>query len=74
VAITLGQGHTAFGRYAQGRGINPQDLLVNELTDTGSLACMATRVKITPTGKHQKLSRYESKEGVYGGWSYTKGG
>jgi anaerobic selenocysteine-containing dehydrogenase len=74
VAISLGQGHTAFGRYAQGRGINPQDLLVNELTDTGSLACMATRVKITPTGKHQKLSRYESKEGVYGGWSYTKGG
>jgi anaerobic selenocysteine-containing dehydrogenase len=60
VAIPLGQGHTAFGRYAQGRGINPQDLLVLGVNAAGNLAGMATRVKVTATGKRKNLARYES--------------
>jgi len=66
VALPLGQGHTAFGRYAQARGINPQDLLARQLNEAGNLAFMATRLKITPTGKRYELARYESREGVYG--------
>jgi anaerobic selenocysteine-containing dehydrogenase len=66
VAIPLGQGHTAFGRYAQARGINPQDLLVKLQNEAGNLAFMAVRVKITPTGKTYMLARYESRTGVYG--------
>ena len=38
VAIPLGQGHSAFGRYAQQRGINPQDLLANQQNEAGNLA------------------------------------
>ena len=66
IAIPLGQGHTAFGRFAQGRGIIALDLLDKQLNETGNLAFMATRVKISPTGKRGWLARYESREGVYG--------
>ena len=58
-AIPLGQGHIAFGRYAQGRGINPLVLVASGENAAGNLATMATRVKITPTGKTRKLARYE---------------
>ena len=73
VAVPLGQGHTALGRYAQGRGFNPQDLLVQQENQAGQLAFMATRVKIQPTGKSHPLSRYESKEGVYGSRNFFEG-
>ena len=66
VAIPLGQGHTAFGRFAQGRGIIALDLLDKQQNESGNLAFMATRVKISPTGKTRLLARYESREGVYG--------
>lgn len=66
VAIPLGQGHTAFGRFAQGRGIMVLDLVDKQQNETGNLAFMATRVKISPTGKTSWLARYESREGVYG--------
>ncbi len=56
VAIPIGQGHTAYGRYAAGRGVNPIDV-VAALTDerTGDLAWAATRVKLTPTGERQRI-------------------
>jgi molybdopterin-containing oxidoreductase family iron-sulfur binding subunit len=73
VALPLGQGHTAFGRYAQARGINPQDLLVTLINEAGNLAFMATRLKITPTGKRYGLARYESREGVYGTRTFYQG-
>lgn len=73
IAIPLGQGHTAFGRYAQGRGINPQDLLASLQNGAGNLAFMAMRVKITPTGQHYKLARYESRAGVYGTRAFYEG-
>jgi anaerobic selenocysteine-containing dehydrogenase len=66
VAIPFGQGHTALGRYAQGRGVNPFDLLGVNLNAAGDLAFAATKVKLTPTGKKQQLARYESRVGVYG--------
>jgi anaerobic selenocysteine-containing dehydrogenase len=66
VAIPLGQGHTALGRYAKDRGINPLDLLPRQENEAGNLAYTATRVKIEKTGKRYVLARYESREGVYG--------
>lgn len=63
LAIPLGQGHSAFGRYAQDRGITPQDLLVDAQNAAGNLACMATRAKVTLTGKRGRLTRYESGAG-----------
>jgi anaerobic selenocysteine-containing dehydrogenase len=47
VAMPLGQGHTALGRWAQGRGANPNELLAEEYDRlSGELATQATRVKV----------------------------
>lgn len=65
VAMPLGQGHTDYGRYAQGRGSNPVDLLVPAVDEnSGSLAWGATRVRLEPTGRRQTLARLENNVGV----------
>ncbi len=67
VAIPFGQGHTALGRWAEGRGANPAKLLGMELNQAGDLAYYGgTRVKISPTGRRRPVSRLESEAGVYG--------
>ncbi len=66
IAIPFGQGHTAYGRYAQGRGANPTDLLSTTLNSAGDLVFATTKVKIEKTGKHRQLARLESRIGVYG--------
>jgi molybdopterin-containing oxidoreductase family iron-sulfur binding subunit len=52
VAMPIGQGHDALGRYASKRGANPIQLLAS-ITDTssGGLATSATRVNIVATGR-----------------------
>jgi anaerobic selenocysteine-containing dehydrogenase len=56
VAIPIGQGHTAYGRYAKGRGINPIHIVAT-LTDnqSGDLAWAATRVKLKATGERVQI-------------------
>lgn len=66
VAIPFGQGHTAYGRYAEGRGVNPLDLLGVETNPAGDLLFGATKVRIEKTGKIKNLARFESIRGVYG--------
>jgi len=66
VAIPVGQGHTALGRYAKNRGCNPLQLLDVQRDAAGNLAFAATRVKIEPTGKKHQLARMEDRVGVYG--------
>jgi formylmethanofuran dehydrogenase subunit D len=66
IAIPFGQGHTAYGRYAEGRGINPFDLLGPKFNEAGDLAFAGVKVKIEKTGKKRALSRLESRIGVYG--------
>ena len=66
VAIPFGQGHTAYGRYAENRGVNPADLLGANFNEAGDLAFAGVKVKIEKTGKKQALSRLESLMGVYG--------
>lgn len=66
IAIPFGQGHTAYGRYAEKRGANPADLLGQNFNDAGDLAFAGMKVKIEKTDKKQPLSRLEGKIGVYG--------
>ena len=67
IALPLGQGHLDYGRYAEGRGTNPLDLLDSQAqTDTG-LAWAGTRVKIDRTGRKIELAVFESKEDVMQG-------
>ncbi|MEW6312832.1 MAG: molybdopterin-dependent oxidoreductase [Pseudomonadota bacterium] len=63
VAVPLGQGHEALGRYAKGVGVNPFKLLDPVFDQsTGELAMHATRVKVSKTGAHVKVVKEE-------GWS-----
>jgi anaerobic selenocysteine-containing dehydrogenase len=56
VAMPIGQGHDALGRYARNRGANPIEILAPE-TDSasGSLATSATRVALAATGRRAAL-------------------
>jgi len=65
IAMPFGQGHTAYGRFAQGRGANPADILGAHFNEAGDLAFAGMRVKIEKTGRKQPLSRLESRIGVY---------
>ncbi|GAB4399331.1 MAG: hypothetical protein OHK0031_18610 [Anaerolineales bacterium] len=66
VALPFGQGHTAYGRYAEGRGVNPADLLGGDFNSAGDLPFSGLKVQIKKTDKKRNLSRLESKLGVYG--------
>jgi anaerobic selenocysteine-containing dehydrogenase/Fe-S-cluster-containing dehydrogenase component len=46
VAIQTGLGHQAFGRYTEGRGVNPNLLLGPALDETGNLAPYSLRVAV----------------------------
>jgi anaerobic selenocysteine-containing dehydrogenase len=67
VAIPFGQGHTALGRYAEGRGANPARLLAVSVNEAGDLAYGETTVTLEVTGRRRPLGRIESETGVYGG-------
>ena len=66
IAIPFGQGHTAYGEFAAGRGVNPADLLGAHFNEAGDLAFAGMKVKLEKTGKKKQLSRFEGKLGVYG--------
>ncbi|HEY4744291.1 MAG TPA: molybdopterin dinucleotide binding domain-containing protein, partial [Desulfuromonadaceae bacterium] len=66
VAIPLGQGHVAGGRYARGRGVNPLDLVV--LPDGGSEALPAwnaTRVRVARISERGGLVTAGHPQGSY---------
>ena len=60
IAVPVGQGHEAMGRYAKGRGVNPFAIL-NPVFDrkTGELANYATHVKVRKTGEHASIVKDE---------------
>jgi anaerobic selenocysteine-containing dehydrogenase len=60
VAMPIGQGHREYGRYAQGRGVNPLQILAPDVEpSTGALAWSATRVKLVSTGRRVRLIKTE---------------
>ncbi len=63
VAVPLGQGHEAYGRYAKGRGVNPMRILAPATDEkTGELALYATRVSIRKLGRHEQLNKMGGSE------------
>lgn len=74
IAVPFGQGHTAYGQFAQiqeglqriPRGANPADLLSNATNEAGDLAFASMKVSIKKTGQKRPLSRLEGTIGVYG--------
>ena len=63
VAIPMGQGHEAYGRYAKGLGVNVLKMLAPAVEEkSGELAAYATRVRITKTGHSAKLPRLGGSE------------
>jgi anaerobic selenocysteine-containing dehydrogenase len=60
IAMPFGQGHTAYGRYAEGRGVNPLTIVAPQTDpDSGTLAWSATRCRIEKTGRRVRLARFE---------------
>ena len=60
VAIPIGQGHTDFGRYATGRGVNPMVLLDPEPEATsGGPRWAGTRVDAKPRELHRPVARLQ---------------
>ncbi len=56
LAVAIGQGHTAYGRTANGQGANPIPLLSPEPEESsGGLPWIATRVTIARTGRRRPL-------------------
>jgi anaerobic selenocysteine-containing dehydrogenase len=66
IAMPFGQGHTAYGIYAQGRGSNPADILGAHFNEAGDLAFRGMKVDIKKTGQKRVIARMEGKLGVYG--------
>jgi molybdopterin-containing oxidoreductase family iron-sulfur binding subunit len=58
VAVPMGQGHTAFGRYAEGRGANVLALLPGTATPFGGVGTYGS-VTLRHTGEHEFLPKTE---------------
>jgi molybdopterin-containing oxidoreductase family iron-sulfur binding subunit len=59
IALQLGQGHTALGRYAQNRGANPIQLLQAEPeAASGGLVWFQAKAHLEPTGKWERPTQH----------------
>ncbi len=67
VAIALGQGHTSYGRYAQGRGVNAVSL-VPQATDasSGALAYQGANAKLSRGVKAMELFQQQAEKDQHG--------
>jgi len=60
VALALGGGHTTFGRFADGHGVNPMVLLPTTVDSaSGALVTQAVRVSLEPTGARMRHATIE---------------
>ena len=60
VAVAMGGGHTNYGQFADGNGVNPMGLLGAATdADSGALALVSTRATVTPTGAWRWLTSPE---------------
>jgi len=65
IAMPFGQGHTAYGQFAAGRGANPANILSIHFNEAGDLAFAGVKVNVKTTGRKHELARLEGKLGVY---------
>lgn len=67
VAVALGRGHTAYGRYAKGIGVNPLVLLGSvEDPRSGALALSGARAQVAKTLDHSQLVTTEGSARQHG--------
>ncbi|MBL6931632.1 MAG: molybdopterin-dependent oxidoreductase [Rhodospirillales bacterium] len=67
VCVPMGQGHTEYGRYAKGRGVNPLKILdPGEDTRTGELALYGTRVGLAAAGRAGRMVKMGNTESQHG--------
>jgi anaerobic selenocysteine-containing dehydrogenase len=67
VAMPIGQGHTAYGRYAKDRGVNPLTILAPLLDRrAGTLASCGTRVLVERTGRMGRVILMDQRGGEQG--------
>ncbi len=60
LSISMGQGHSAMGRYAKDRGVNPVDLLSESVDDkSGGLDLGSAKVQLKKTGNWEKLVKVQ---------------
>ncbi len=55
VAVPIGQGHSSYGRYAEGFGVNPLALMDDVDDLSGGLAWASTMVSVSKTTERQKV-------------------
>jgi molybdopterin-containing oxidoreductase family iron-sulfur binding subunit len=66
IAVALGQGHTAYGRYAERIGVNALDTLVVSPNGSGALALTQLKARLTKTGDHSQLVSTEGSARQHG--------
>ena len=66
VAVSLGQGHTAYGRYAQGIGVNAVDALGSAFDGGGGLAWTQARARVEKAAGHSRLVTTEGSARQHG--------
>ncbi|HUF28827.1 MAG TPA: molybdopterin-dependent oxidoreductase [Gemmatimonadaceae bacterium] len=67
VAMPLGQGHTEYGRYAAGIGVNALDAMaVSTDARSGAAAWGVTRARVTPTGRSEPVVTTEGSARQHG--------
>ncbi len=66
VAVALGQGHTAYGRYAKDIGINALDALGATWNGSGALALTQAKAKVTRAGARSDLVTTEGSARQHG--------
>jgi molybdopterin-containing oxidoreductase family iron-sulfur binding subunit len=66
VAVSLGQGHTAYGRYAQGIGVNAVDALGATWDASGRLAWTQAKARVAKAGGREKLVSVEGSARQHG--------
>ena len=60
VAMAMGGGHTAYGQFATGNGVNPMALLPAVQDDaSGAMALVSTRATLTATGEWRRVATTE---------------
>ncbi|HEX6964476.1 MAG TPA: molybdopterin-dependent oxidoreductase [Gemmatimonadaceae bacterium] len=67
VAMAFGQGHTAYGRFAQGTGVNPFEVVPTVFEGkSGALAWTATKANVAYTGDYNALVTTEGSARQHG--------
>ncbi|HKQ58765.1 MAG TPA: molybdopterin-dependent oxidoreductase [Candidatus Eisenbacteria bacterium] len=67
IAIPLGQGHSAYGRYAEGRGVNPAALLSPAQDGaSGAVAYLSARAKVARATQAADLVMTQREKGQFG--------